>query len=189
MKNRLLLLVCLVFATIGFAQKRKLPPVNYKSIHDTHFSIGDRINLGTIQVVLLPLGKDSLIIPDSLEAYRTFVQRNSLMTFKLHMIWKSQGVKYPGRTDRTRDALLEYLNEDGPDEDSTCYINYFKHAFVKQDSVLRIELEVIGLRFENMNPDQGKIANPGYNSILEYRFCILGTISQRTRYENGIEYS
>jgi hypothetical protein len=176
MKKQSLLFLFLILTTIGFTQKRKQPPIVYKTIYDTQFSVGDRINLGNIPVVMLPLGKDSLNIPDSLAAYRTFVQRNALMTFKLHMIWKLQGVKYPGRTDRSRDVLLEYLNEDGPDEDSTCYINSFKHSFVKQDSVLRIELEVIKIQSYNLDkiPTHGVITIPeqnilyrNYNNLIE----------------------
>ncbi|MES2554688.1 MAG: hypothetical protein V4604_00980 [Bacteroidota bacterium] len=126
--------------------------------------------------------KDSLVIPDSLELYRSFVQRNPLMTFKLHMIWRNQGVKFPARTNYTRDVLLEYLNEDGPDangdlNDSTCYIYGFKHSFFKQKPLLIVELEVIGMQSANNlnNPVHGTISLPemnilyrNYNNIVEF---------------------
>lgn len=187
MKKQSLLFLFLILTSFGFSQKRKQPPIVYKTIYDTKFAVGDRINLGNIPVIMLPLGKDSLNIPDSLDVYRAFVQRNELMTFKLHLLWKLQGVKYPGRTDRSRDALLEYFNEDGPDEDSTCYINSFKHSFVKQDSVLRIELEVIEIQSYNLDqiPTHGVINIPeqnilyrNYNNLIEvavseYKMAVL----------------
>jgi hypothetical protein len=165
-----------------FGQKRKTEKLHFKTIHDTRFSIGDRISLGEVNIILSSKGKDSLIIPDSLELYRAFVQKNTLMTFKLHMIWRNQGVKFPGRTNYTRDALLDYLNEDGPDangdlNDSTCYIYGYKHLFYKQKPLLIIELEVIDMQsMNNLNtPVQGTISLPemnmlyrGYNNIVEY---------------------
>lgn len=163
---------------VSFGQKRKHPTPSYKTIYDTRFSVGDRISMGEIEVVMLPLQKDSIVIPDSLELYRSFIQRNTLMTFRLHLIWKNQGVKHPGRTDRTRETLLDYLNDDGLDEnDSICYIYGFKHSFVKQGPLLRIELEVIGVESLNMinNPIQGTISLPemnllyrNYNNIVEF---------------------
>jgi GldM C-terminal domain len=173
------LLVCLFVALVctAFGQKRKTAKLHYKTIHDTRFSIGDRISLGEIPLVFVSKEKDSIVIPDSLELYRAFVQRNPQMTFKLHMIWRNQGVKFPGRTNFTRDVLLEYLNEDGPDEDSTCYIYGFKHSFYKQQPLLILELEVIDLQsVNNLNiPVQGTISLPemnqlyrGYNNIVEF---------------------
>lgn len=133
----------------AFGQKKQQKAIRYKSIESTHFEPGDRINLGELKVVLLPLGKDSLVIPDSMQVYREFLQENEgHLTFRLIMSWKNQGVKYPGRTDRTRNSLLEYLNEDGPDEDSTCYITLFKHRFVKQqEALLLVELEVVAVHY------------------------------------------
>lgn len=143
MKHFLFLLL-IASAFTAFGQKKKQLPVTYKTISDKEFSVGDRISLGEVNVVVLPLGKDSIQIPESFSDYRAFIQRNPNMTYKLHMNWKLQGVKYPGRTDRTRDALLTYLNEDGPDEDSTCYIDAFKHTFVKkQPEVLKVEIEIV----------------------------------------------
>jgi hypothetical protein len=178
------LLVCLfvVLVCTAFGQKRKTAELHYKTIHDTRFSIGDRISMGEVTIVLSSKGKDSLIMPDSLELYRSFVQKNTLMTFKLHMIWRNQGVKFPGRSNYTRDALLEYLNEDGPDangdlNDSTCYIYGFKHSFFKQKPLLILELEVIDLQAaNNLNtPVRGAIGLPdmnllyrGYNNIVEF---------------------
>lgn len=178
------LLICLfvTLACSAFGQKRKTAELHYKTIHDIRFSIGDRISLGEITIVLSSKGKDSLIIPDSLELYRAFVQKNTLMTFKLHMIWRNQGVKFPGRTNYTRDALLEYMNEDGPDangdlNDSTCYIYGFKHSFFKQKPLLLLELEVIDMQAaNNLNtPVRGAISLPdmnllyrGYNNIVEF---------------------
>ncbi|MBI3239071.1 MAG: hypothetical protein HYZ43_09570, partial [Flavobacteriia bacterium] len=177
--------VFLIFFLLSFcavAQKRKLANLHYKTIHDTRFSIGDRISMGEVTIVLSSKGKDSLIIPDSLALYRAFVQKNTLMTFKLHMIWRNQGVKFPGRTNYTRDVLLEYLNEDGPDangdlNDSTCYIYGYKHMFYKQKPLLIIELEVIDMQSMNNlhTPVQGTISLPemnmlyrGYNNIVEF---------------------
>jgi hypothetical protein len=175
--QRLLVLFMLVFSPIVYGQKKKQPVIRYKTIFDNTFSIGDRIDMGEIEVVLLPLGKDSIVIPDSLEMYRDFIQNNRFVTFKLHMNWKLQGVKYPGRTDRTRDALLTYLNNDGTEQDSVCDINYFKHTFVKkQVPVLRIELEVIDLKAPNMHGTviNGVIGMPemnmlyrNYNNLIE----------------------
>lgn len=171
MRQSLVWLFMALSCTI-FGQKRKLADLHYKTIHDTRFSIGDRISLGEVTIVLSSKGKDSLVIPDSLELYRAFVQKNTLMTFKLHMIWRNQGVKFPGRSNYTRDALLEYLNEDGPDEngdlnDSTCYIYGFKHSFFKQKPLLIIELEVIGMQsMNNLNtPVQGSISLPQMNML------------------------
>jgi GldM C-terminal domain len=181
MRHSLVWLFLALSCTV-FGQKRKTVALHYKTIHDTRFSIGDRISMGEITVVLSSKGKDSLIIPDSLELYRAFVQKNTLMTFKLHMIWRNQGVKFPGRTNYTRDALLDYLNEDGPDangdlNDSTCYIYGYKHMFYKQKPLLIIELEVIDMQsMNNLNtPVQGTISLPemnmlyrGYNNIVEF---------------------
>lgn len=139
-----ILFIIVLLISFGAAGQKKQPPVAYKTITDKEFSAGDRISLGEVTVVMLPLGKDSIRIPDNFAAYREFIQRNPNMTYRLHMNWKLQGVKYPGRTDRTRDALLTYLNEDGPDEDSTCYIDAFKHTFVKkQAEVLKVEVEIV----------------------------------------------
>ena len=60
------------------------------------------------------------------------------------MIWRNQGVKFPGRTNYTRDALLEYMNEDGPDangdlNDSTCYIYGFKHSIFSKQKPLFLD--------------------------------------------------
>lgn len=173
------LLVCLfvVFVCTAFGQKRKTANLHYKTIHDTRFLIGDRISLGEIPLVYDSKEKDSIVIPDSLELYRAFVQRNPQMTLKLHMIWRNQGVKFPGRTNFTRDVLLDYLNEDGPDEDSTCYIYGYKHSFFKQEPLLILELEVIDLQsVNNLNtPVHGTISLPemnqlyrGYNNIMEF---------------------
>lgn len=177
MKHFLLLLL-IASAFTAFGQRKKQPPITYKTITDKEFSVGDRISLGEVTVVVLPLGKDSIQIPADFSAYRDFIQRNPDMTYRLHMNWKLQGVKYPGRTDRTRDALLTYLNEDGPDEDSTCYIDAFRHTFVKkQPELLKVEIEVIGVRVPNADRSQidGTIALPqlnvlyrNYNNILEF---------------------
>lgn len=194
------LLVCLFVALVctAFGQKRKTANLHYKTIHDTRFSIGDRISMGEVTIVLSSKGKDSLIIPDSLELYRSFVQKNTLITFRLHMIWRNQGVKFPGRSNYTRDALLEYLNEDGPDangdlNDSTCYIYGFKHSFYKQKPLLLLELEVIDMQAaNNLNtPVQGTISLPeintlyrDYNNIVE--FAINGQYDQMWLSGNGV---
>jgi len=190
-----IILFLLLITSISFAQKRKHPTPSYKTIYDTRFSVGDRISLGVLEVVLLPLQKDSIVIPDSLELYRSFIQQNTLMTFRLHLIWKNQGVKHPGRTDRTREALLDYLNDDGSDEnDSICYIYGFKHSFVKQEPLLRIELEVIGVESLNMNnnPIQGTISLPemnmlyrNYNNIVE--FAVSGIYDSSWVVGSGVE--
>ena len=84
------LLICLfvTLACSAFGQKRKTAELHYKTnfMWSTHrsndttvpFSIGDRISLGEITIVLSSKGKDSLVIPDSLELYRSFVQEESL---------------------------------------------------------------------------------------------------------------
>ncbi len=152
----------------AFGQKRKTAKLHFKTIHDTRFSVGDRIPMGEVTLVLSSKGEDSLIIPDSLDVYRKFVQSNPLMTFKLHMLWRNQGVKFPGRTNYTRDVLLEYLNEDGPDEDSTCYIYGFKHTFYKQEPLLILELEVIDAQPEiQEKPVQGAICLPEMNILFK----------------------
>jgi len=187
--------VLLLITAVSFGQKRKHATLSYKTIYDTRFSVGDRISMGEIEVVMLPLQKDSIVITDSLELYRSFIQRNTLMTFRLHLIWKNQGVKHPGRTDRTRETLLDYLNDDGLDEnDSICYIYGFKHSFVKQGPLLRIELEVIGVESLNMinNPIQGTISLPemnmlyrNYNNIVE--FAVSGMYDSSWVVGNNVE--
>jgi hypothetical protein len=181
--QRFVLFCLLMLSSVTYAQSKKHPVIRYKTITDNTFSIGDRIDMGEIAVVLLPLGKDSIVIPDSLEIYRDFIQNNRFITFKLHMNWKLQGVKYPGRTDRTRNVLLTYLNDDGSEQDSVCDITQFKHTFVKkQVPVLRIELEVIEIKSPNMDGSflNGSIGLPeidvfchNYDSQLEYA-CLAG---------------
>jgi hypothetical protein len=90
--QRLLILFVLTLSTVSFAQKKK-PAIRYRSIDDKTFAVGDRIDMGTVEVVVFSLDKDSVVIPDSLALYRRFVQNNPHMTYKLHMLWKNQGVK------------------------------------------------------------------------------------------------
>lgn len=141
--------VLFVFISLNIQAQKKGAPVNYKTIHDRTFSLGDRIDMGEIDVVLLPLGKDSVVIPDSLNSYRRFIQQNNHITFKLHFVWKRQGVKYPGRSDRARDRILEYLNDNGLEQNPDCYVTLFHHDFLKQEPVLRLELEVLKVTIPN----------------------------------------
>lgn len=162
----LLLVIFAVCATFGWSQhsgfgkKKKGQPV-YKTIQDQSFSVGDRIDMGEISIVPLEYHRDTIIILDSLLRYREFVQRNTHITFRLNLVWKNQGVKYPWRTDHAREKMLEFINEDGPDEngsleDSTCYIYGFKHLFVKQGPVFRVELEVMKVEAVSQS-EQGKV--------------------------------
>lgn len=184
----------------GFGKKKKPQPV-YKTIHDPSFSVGDKIDMGEISIVPLEYHRDTIIIPDSLEHYRAFVQRNQHITFRLNLVWKNQGVKYPWRTDHAREKMLEFINEDGPDEngsyeDSTCYIYGFKHLFVKQGPVFRVELEVMKVEAQNVLPSngQGAIGLPemnilyrNYNNIVE--FALNGTYDSVWLVGNGVEVS
>lgn len=170
---RFTLFCLLFFSSAAFGQLKKRPVVHYTNIYGSPISVGDRIDMGEVDVIILPLGKDSISIPDSVSYYRDFIQQHPEITFKLHFLWKNQGVKFPARTNDARDAVLDFLNEDGPDEDSTCYISAFKHTFVKQEPILRIELEVIDVK---SHPAQGVIGLPQQN--LLYR-----------NYDNPIEFT
>lgn len=150
-----LLLCLLISGSTAFGQKKKNAVVHYTTIYSRQFAVGDRIDMGEIEVIMLPLGKDSISVPDSVRFYRDFIQQNPYITFKLHLIWKNQGVKFPSRSNHARDVLLDFLNEDGPDDDSTCYISAFKHTFVKQEPILRAELEVVRV---SVRPVEGMVS-------------------------------
>lgn len=184
----------------GFGKKKKPQPV-YKTIYDQSFSVGDKIDMGEIAIVPLEYHRDTIIIPDSLQQYRAFVQRNQHITFRLNLVWKNQGVKYPWRTDHAREKMLDFINEDGPDatgsyEDSTCYIYAFKHIFVKKGPVFRVELEVMKVDAQNVLPSngQGAIGLPemnmlyrNYNNIVE--FALNGSYDSIWLVGNGVEVS
>lgn len=202
---RYILLIFLVLCGVtvhgqhsGIGKKKKGQPV-YKTIYDQSFAVGDRIDLGEIAIVPLQYHRDTIMIPDSLILYREFVQRNQHITFRLNLVWKNQGVKYPWRTDHAREKMLDFINEDGPDEngsleDSTCYVYGFKHFFVKQGPAFRVELEVMKVEAMNVLPSngQGAISLPemnilyrNYNNLVE--FAVNGTYDSTWVIGKGVE--
>ena len=153
----------------------KTPVITYKPVTAPILNVGDRIVIGEVKVTMLTPEKSEVELPANIAAFKELVQNNPLITFKLHLNWKSQGVKYPGRSEYTKDSIQHYLNAGAEPHQGT--ITEFKHTFLKQEEGLLAELEVLQIAARNNTkqvfsatfalPEQ-VILYRGFNNAFEY---------------------